>query len=188
METQIPRWRLTAPHYLNAVVNGAATEWEQVEVDRDSGKQLRKRYKVPVYLDPKNPGDFNYPGEIIVAHGAYNRDVVFEGPPTIDMEPLNDTAEALSKEAAKRGIHPIESLPSQGVSYGEQVLEKFTRQLEGLMAKNPLAKMDPVSTAQVSVEQFEEMQRQMAQLMEQNARLMEMVTSRPVAEEPLEKM
>lgn len=188
-QVEVARWRLTAPHYLSAMVRGGPVEWEHSETDRDTGRQNRKRFVVPVYLDPNNPGDYNYPGEIIVANGPYNRDIVFQGPPTIDMEPLNSAAEALSAEQAKKGQHPIDSLPGQGVSYSEQVLQQFTRQLEAVMAKTPIPQMDPVSAGAVSAEQFAEMQKQMQTLMEQNAQLMDKVYGKdqPEAGEPLDE-
>lgn len=96
------RFRLTAPHYLNV----PGTEWEQNET-LPTGKIYRHRYKVHMYLDPKDPGDHNYPltGEIIVATVAdprYPLDLIFLGEPTQDMEPLDAEAEALFQAAMSR--------------------------------------------------------------------------------------
>jgi hypothetical protein len=109
------RFRLTGKHYLK--VSDPPCEWEQKEWNQTTGKQARKVYPVPMYLDPDNPGDCNYPGEIIVAtkrEAAYPRDIIFIGLPTTEMEPLDPEATKLSTEAKKRGEHPIESLPANG--------------------------------------------------------------------------
>ena len=50
------RWKLTEPHYLNV----PETTWEQKETDRMTGKQVRKAYPVPLYLNPKEESDWNY--------------------------------------------------------------------------------------------------------------------------------
>lgn len=106
------RWRLRIPHYLNVLPE---TEWEQKETDLLTGKQARKVYKVPMYLDPKDPTDCNYPGEIIVCHDGKGqpRDKVFVGPPTPDMEPLDAEAEAISAAEAPNWVDPIESLTTR---------------------------------------------------------------------------
>ena len=103
------RWRLTQKHYLNV----PGTTYEHKETS-NYGKQVRKNYNVPLFLDPEDPGDCNYnyggesrspnqngAGEIIVAYatGAERpRDIIFEGPPTIDMVPLDEEAKAISEE------------------------------------------------------------------------------------------
>src|SRR6266705_2613092 len=104
------RWRLLTGHYLN--VEG--TEWEYKETDRNTGKQARKVFAVPLFMDPNDPSDHNYPGEIIVANiadRAFARDIIFLGDPTPDMEPLDAEAEAISESLAPKWTHPIESLP-----------------------------------------------------------------------------
>lgn len=101
------RWRLTAAHYLKV----PGTEWEYKEVDMTSGRQARKVFPVPLHLDPNNPSDCNYPGDIIVKQGKGEpRDIIFEGPPTPDMEPLDDEAEAISAKWREKWSHPIEDL------------------------------------------------------------------------------
>src|ERR1700722_1854222 len=98
--TEAPRWRLTNSHYLKvfALPDGTRCEWEHKETSRETGRSVRKLYPVPILLNPSDPADCNYPGEIIIAHavdGAHNlqQDIVFEGPPTQEMEPLNDAAQ-----------------------------------------------------------------------------------------------
>lgn len=94
------RWRIMGKHYLNV----PGTEYEYRETNETTGKQARKVFPVPLYLDPANPGDRNYPDEIIVAHAAsklFPKDIIFVGPPTLDMEPLDEEAEAISAEMQK---------------------------------------------------------------------------------------
>ena len=50
------RWRLTAKHYLTV----PGIEWEQKETNRDTGRQMTKKYPVPLFLDPDDPADQNY--------------------------------------------------------------------------------------------------------------------------------
>lgn len=109
------RWRLTAPHYLKV----PGTEYEYKETDQTTGRQGRKVFQVPLWLHPDDPGSQNYPGEVIVTNKedrAFPRDYLFVGPPTPDMEPLDDEAEKLSDSMRERWTHPIESLPSTNAS------------------------------------------------------------------------
>lgn len=131
---EAPRWRLQEPHYLNV----PGTEWDHKEMNQATRKQVTKHHPVPLLLDPKEPTDWNYPEEIIVAHeveGLRNipRDIIFVGPPTLSMEPLNDAAMKLSNEVASKSKHPIESLPANG--FTEDLLATFTRQLEAVVQK-----------------------------------------------------
>lgn len=115
------RWKLTEPHYLNVV----DCFWEQVETDRDTGRQKRKQYPVPMYLNPNSPPDWNYrPGNGHVTQGGNSfdegsivvcwegkgerRDIVFVGNPTPGMEPLDDEAKEVS--ASFDWSHPLDDL------------------------------------------------------------------------------
>ena len=91
------RWKLIEAHYLNV----PGTTWEAKEVDRSTGRQVKKVFNVPLYLDPKDEADWNYrreqdpdlqDGGIIVclAGKGRPRDIVFEGDPTPCMIPLDD--------------------------------------------------------------------------------------------------
>lgn len=108
------RWRLIKSHYLNV----PGTEYDVKETHRETGKQVTKRFPVHMFLNPDDPADYNYPqdGVIIVsdrADKAHPRDIVFVGPPTPEMEPLDPEAEKITakwKEKWDRG--PIESLPN----------------------------------------------------------------------------
>lgn len=106
------RWRLRSAHYLKV----PGTEYEHKETDRATGKQAKKVFPVPLYLNPEDQADCNYPGEIIVtdkkSHPAYPKDIYFVGQPTPEMEPLDEEAEKISASFAKKWEHPIESLPT----------------------------------------------------------------------------
>lgn len=156
------RWRLMSAHYLQV----PGTEWEYKETDRVSGKQGRKVYIVPAYLNPNDAPDHNYPGEIIVCHSGkgQSRDIEFIGPPTPDMEPLDDEATALSDAMRPLWNHPINSLPGQGFS--DSLLASFEKQLTEIMnksAKPIIGGVDPTA--------FAELQVQVQVLMARNAEL-----------------
>src|SRR6516164_5357111 len=97
------RWKLLASHYLNV----PGTEWEQRETPRETGKEVRKRYFIPRLLNIEDPGDWTekyrndlgqvFGGDIIVCFAGRGqpKDIVFEGLPTPDMEPLDEEAEAI---------------------------------------------------------------------------------------------
>lgn len=101
------RWKLTEPHYLNV----PGTEWEQVTTDRVTQRPVRRKYPVPLHLDPRIQDDWNYDsegerpfrhgdmdGSIIVCHEGKGKpnDRVFVGDPTPGMLPLDDEAKAIS--------------------------------------------------------------------------------------------
>lgn len=115
------RWRLINAHYLHV----PETFWEHKETDRSTGKQATKKYPVPMYLDPRDSADHNYPGEIIVTNRvdrAFPKDILFTdgkgglGEPTPEMEPLDDEAEKINESLQAKWVHPIESLPVTGAN------------------------------------------------------------------------
>jgi len=144
------RWRLINGHYLNVLIDGEPAEWEYKEVDRTTGKQARKIFPVPMLMDPNDPADHNYPGEIIVCYkgSGERKDIVFIGDPTPEMEPLDEEAEAISASLRQKWEHPIESLPST-MSDGESAF----------MAKlmEAMSQVKPVANASVSIEQYNEL-------------------------------
>ncbi len=119
--TEAPRWRLMSAHYLNVpeLPDGTRVEWEHKETARESGRSIRKLYAVPILLNPNDPADCNYPGELIVTsfvEGARipARDYIFTGDPTPEMEPLNPEAEAITDRLREKWDHPIDGLASSG--------------------------------------------------------------------------
>jgi hypothetical protein len=105
------RWLLTQPHYLKVT----DTFWEQTETDRVTGRQKKKKYPVPMHLDPRCAQDWNNKpgassghisrggnswdeGFITVCHEGKgeSHDYVFTGDPTPDMEPIDEEAQAIS--------------------------------------------------------------------------------------------
>ncbi len=152
------RWRLTQNHYLNV----PGTEWEYKETDQATGRQGRKIYHVPRYLDLNDPSDHTPrgSGQIVVCYEGKGQatDIVFEGPPTFEMEPMDAEAEAITAQWKPRWArHPIESLP---VNFSQSLIDEF----EGQMAAVP-------NTPVVSQEEFAALQAQVKVLMEQNKAL-----------------
>lgn len=168
------RWRLLNAHYLNVPDN----EWEYKETNRDTGRQVRKVFPVPRLLDTNDQSDYNYPGEIIVTDGKSHterKDIIFFGPPTPDMEPLDDEAQAISDAERHKWIHPIESLPGQG--YGETLLADLQRQLSAAAALQPTP---AVSVKGVDPADFAKLQEQVAALLAQNLELKAQVPERRI--------
>src|SRR5262245_29899157 len=178
------RWRLTQPHYLQV----PGTEWEYKETDRETNRQARKVFEVPLYLDPRDAADWNYRSEeaIIVSNKfdpAFRRDFVFTGPPTPDMEPLDDEAKKITQGYIDSGawVHPIDSL---NMNYSQSVLSDFERQLaQALAGIAQQVKPAPqaVSLGGVSQEAFEKLQSQVSMLMERNAQLEEALVEKKAA-------
>lgn len=161
------RWRLLNPHYLNV----PGTEWEYTEQNRN-GKQARVRFPVGLFLNPDDPNDHNYPGEIIVAQGAHpnKNDIIFVGPPTPDMEPLDDEAEKISEEWKGKWSHPIESLSGYG-DYSQSLFTQFEKELTSAIQR--VSGTTPkVQNSSVNAVEFEALKKQVAELTKQNAALL----------------
>lgn len=177
------RWLLTAAHYISVPGN----EWEYKETDRNTGKQARTVAEVPRYLDPKDPSDCNRDGDVIVCwEGKGERhDIVFRGPPTPDMDPLDDEARRVTAELEASGAW---RKPEEGEAYGENLIKQFMAQIDRLAAKGIAPTPVAVSENQVDPKAFAEMQAQIKALMEQNAQLMAQVLKAdgPVGDEPEE--
>ena len=161
------RWRLTAAHYLNL---DPSEEYSYEETDRNTGRRNKQVFKVPRPLDPKDPRDCNYDGEVIVGQGegTMPKDYIFTGPPTPNMEPMDDAAQAITDKFAPNWKHPIESLEGQG-GFSAAILADFTKQLADAMAANK--SIAPQSMTGVSKEDFDALQEQVAALMARNAEL-----------------
>ena len=170
------RWRLTAKHYINASRYGEPTQWIREETNRDTGRVNRKTYEVPMYLDPDNPQDQNYPGEIIISYpkGAQRQDIIVaEGfVPTMDMEAVDVEAEKITNALPARR-HPIEDLPAGGDTYADKILEKLSGQLEEAIKRSgglPQA---------ASEGEFRKLQEDVRMLMEANAKLQAQLRAKP---------
>lgn len=168
------RWKLNSSHYLN-IVGEQAGEWEYEEQSRTNGRKVRRRFPVPLLLDVTDPACINdrENGYIIVANApsaAHPRDYVFIGPPTPEMEAIDDEAAAISEKEAQNWVHPIEALPGQG--FNQSLLTGLEKQLSDLVAVASTGRAAPVSNGPTR-EEFEAMQKQLAELMAQNAALQE---------------
>jgi hypothetical protein len=132
------RWQLTEPHYLNVPGN----KWELEIKNRQNGRSERKQFPVPLHLDPNIESDWNYvdklgnnviDGKIIVCWEGRgeDKDIIFSGPPTPGMLPLDDEARA---ESAKFSWTPTQGLDdiSQSNAFSQQLLIKFTEELKGV--------------------------------------------------------
>lgn len=155
------RWKLTAGHYLR--VTSPVIEWEYKELN-DLGRMAKKVYAVPLYLNPDDSADCNYPGEIIVAQGvgALPRDIIFLGAPTPDMLPLDAEAQALSDAESPKWVHPVETL--DGTAAPAFDLNQALRDLASLTASAKPSGMVPK-------EEFDELKEMVTALMVQNAAL-----------------
>lgn len=150
-------------HYLRT---DPPTEWEQVEVDQKTGKQARHRYPVPMLLDPRDPGTYNYPelSQIIVStkkDPMYPRDIVILDPPTIGMEPLDAEAEVMMRKVMLQTMPMSESAFPSTISTtasSEPKPDRFTdfmtqmqAQMAGLIEQNEklIRKVAELEEAQV---------------------------------------
>lgn len=163
--SEAPRWRLTNPHYLKVfeLPDGTRCEWEHKETSRETGRSVRKLFPVPILLNPTDAADQNYPGEIIVAHtsdgGNLPQDIIFEGAPTQEMEPLNAAAQALSDSMRDRWLHPIDTLPANGgMTSAESAF--MTKMMEAFARISP----PPVQATAINLAQFDELKAQVAAL------------------------
>lgn len=124
------RWRLIQKHYLNVV--GSTYEYRETT---SAGRQVKKAYPVPMFLDPEDPADRNYPDELIVAHegSGHDKDIIFTGSPTLDMVPLDDEARKISAEMEiKWGQSYVTSDDEAG--YTGRLLEELTSTLTSFNA------------------------------------------------------
>lgn len=162
------RWRLTTQHYLNV----PGTKWEYEETNRDTGKRFRKQFDVPTLISPDDPEYQDRNGDVIVAYEATAQrgDVIFTGPPTPDMEPIDEEASTLTAQWLPNWQHPIESLPAQGGEFTQSLLSSLERQL-GEAMKNFTPPTINTSVAGIDPTEFKAMQDQLAQLMARNAEL-----------------
>jgi len=128
------RWKVTAKHYIHATQYGQPTEWERQETNTDTGRLFRKAYKVPLYIDPEDKFCVNkHEGFCVVARPGSEKpgDILFEGPPTMDMEPLDEEARKETEAEKHKWVDPINSLPATiGEDFGRSLLEALSAQLD----------------------------------------------------------
>lgn len=153
------RWKLAEAHYIHAKEYNEATEWEYKETDRITGRERRKRFVVPLYCEAER---------IVCYEGSETdeRDLIFAGPPTPAMDPLDEEAKKISKEHAAKWVHPIDSL--SGNFSADELLSSLQKQLAAAASTTPPT---PVIAEGVSKDEFEALKAQMAELMAKNAEL-----------------
>lgn len=169
------RWKLAAAHYLNV----PGTDWEYKEVDRSTGKNIRRTFAVPLVLNPNDLSDCNYKngdeGEIIVCmpDKGEPRDIVFLGDPTPDMIPLDQEATDLSASFAGKWKHPIDSLPG---NYSQSLLDGLQREMAMVQSNQTQA-----NTGSAGVDKLVDA---MSKMMEQNQQLLMLLAGKmkPVGE------
>lgn len=131
------RWKLTEPHYL--AVEG--TKWEYSEVDRITGRPKRTQFPVPLHLDPNVDSDWTHrndawSGDIIVSNGNNPdpKDLIYTGPVTPGMLPLDDEAREITAKTAKDKWKPTADLSpeAQNQSYTNQLLSGFIDEMTNL--------------------------------------------------------
>lgn len=171
------RWQLTEPHYLNTI----DTKWEFETKSRTTGRSERKQFRVPTHLDPNIETDCNYQervgnnmvdAKIIVCWDGKGepKDIVFEGPPTPGMLPLDDEAKEIS---AKFDWIPTQGLDenSQFNSFAQTKLMEFTEQLK--------------NTVQApQIEGMAEFMKTMAQMMQTQTQILAQLAGKKAEPEP----
>lgn len=152
------KWELTDNHYIHGHYPGEdKTSWQFEETNRDTGRVARKLFTVPAYLEKG----------IVVSQGERNpREFEFVGPPTPEMLPLDDEAQAISdKEQARAGWgHAINDLPGQG-GFNEALLQKMNDALEAIARNQPLTVAPAAAVGMVSRAEFEALQAQLLELL-----------------------
>ena len=161
------RWRLTEPHYLQV----PGTKWEYTEVNRTTGRPVRKQFPVPLYLDPNDPSQWTVRngdvGEIIVCYDGKGLpdDIVFEGGVTTGMLPLDSEAMAITKRMEEIwGAKVTQSTEEadQHESYTNHLLSGLIDQMTEMKA----------ATAPPPVTGMEEFMKSMAEMMKQQTEIL----------------
>lgn len=177
-------WKLSQPHYLNILdETGEHTKYEHKEQLQGAKKATRVMFNVPCLLDPRDASDHNFQGMILVRHGEsrmYPMAHEFRGPPTPDMDPMDEEAEKITEATRPTWSNPIENIGDGGYAAGIEAM--FARQLGELVNKlgvptGPI----PVPEGSVSKAEFDDLKAQNALMMEQLATLMAQQVEQPGA-------
>lgn len=110
------RWRLLEPHYLYL---DPPVKWVYNEVDRVTGRPVRKEFEVPQYFHHESEIDWTefdligrgerVNGYVVVTDGKGNftpKDIKFKGEPTPGMYPLDEEAKAISAQYSAKWSTP----------------------------------------------------------------------------------
>lgn len=177
------RWKLTEPHYLNVPTE----RWEQVSTDPNTGKPVRKLFKVPKHLDPRVEDDWNvkFPGnsmdgEIHVCHEGkddranYPKEpaIIFEGNPTPGMVPLDDEAKEISGRFSWTPTQGIDE-ESQRASFYSKLGDTLVDQMSELRAAQAMAPQN------AGIEKLLEV---MTAMMQQNQQIMQAFLEKSIKE------
>lgn len=155
------RWKLMTSHHLNVPGN----EWEYTE--NVNGDMKRYRFAVPKLLDIRDPKCWtnkfgnkdNEEGEIVVCYAGKGdpRDVVFEGEPTPDMQPVDEEAAVISASFAKKWEMKPDFNPGE---FSQSIIDKFQVDLDQARSKS------------AEIKGMDELIGAMTNLMKQNAEIM----------------
>jgi hypothetical protein len=170
------RWKLLEGHYIHAKRDGQATEWEYKEVNRANGREIRKKFQVPLHLDPKIETDWTHrpdgpwnDGIIVVAlEGTTDpHDIIIaEKDVTPGMEPLDDEARKITAQASKRWIK-VDG--DENATYSERLLDKFIQQLADTQA---------TATQAPPTQGLDKVLEAMTAMMEQNQKILQTLVRR----------
>lgn len=167
---QPPVWRLRADHYLNT---DPQAFFVQRVADEQTGEQVEHRYPVPRLLqlaDPKAANDGA--GGILVSTDKAAKLInarmwIFLGPPTADMEPQNEAAQAITDVHSAKWLKPFEELSATGGHSGN-----FAKDLEvALAAVLSAAQGKATSIGTQEPDVVAVMQKKMEEMAEQIAKL-----------------
>jgi len=141
--------------------------WSYTETSRETGRNVIKFFPVPRLLDPEDPRDCNKDGDCTVCWQGQGlpQDISFTGNPTLDMEPLDAEAEAISEEVRRNCKHPIDTLPGD---FTQSILNDFQRQIDAL-AKGGHAQQ-PGNKA-VTFQEFNDLKAMVEKLSKENSAL-----------------